>query len=75
MTDQQKLSTLLHIIGTCPPHVMRSRGGRRALARQISVDIGMYLGRVESFVEEMSGLDLSLHEERVLFIELARCGL
>jgi hypothetical protein len=75
MIDQQKLSTLLHILEGCSPYILRSRGGRLALSRQISVGVGMYLGRVESFVEEMAGLDLSLVEERDLFIQLAERGL
>jgi hypothetical protein len=75
MTDQQKLTTILHILERCPPYALRSRGGRRELSRQISIGVGMYLGRVESFVEEMAGLDLSILEERVLFLQLAECGL
>jgi hypothetical protein len=75
MTDQQKLSSLAVILQCCSPYALRSRGGRRALSRQISIGLGMYLGRVESFVEEMSGLDLSLPEERDLFLQFAERGL
>jgi hypothetical protein len=75
MTDPQKLSSLAGILQCCPPYALRSRGGRRSLSRQISIGTGMYLRRVEEFVEEMAGLDLSLAEERELFIQLAERGL
>jgi hypothetical protein len=54
---------------------LRTARGRRVLASRIGNAIGMYSNRVEEFMDEMDGLDLSNREERQLFMDLVWHGL
>jgi hypothetical protein len=75
MINPDKLALVYSILCSVSPHALRTARGRRILASRISSQIGMYLGRVEEFIDEMDGLDLSLEEERQLFMDLAWRGL
>ena len=75
MINPDKLALIQTIIDNCPSNSMRTIRGRKALAARISSAIGMYIGRVEAFVDEMDGLDLSVYEERQLFMDFLYRGL
>ena len=75
MTDPDKLALIQDIVDRCSRHSLRTARSRKVLASRIGSAIGMYLGRVEDFIDEMDGLDLSLVEDRQLFMDFVYRGL
>lgn len=75
MTDPHKINIIQSIIDTCSSHTLRTSRSRKALAIRIAGAISMYSGRVEDFIREMDGLDLSNSDERQLFMDFIILGL
>ena len=75
MTDSSKLAKIKGILALYGSNPLRSAKGRKILARRIGNEIGMYHSRVEEFLDEMCGLDLSNVEERELFMQFVQLGL
>lgn len=70
-----KLEELGRVVQGAGPNALRSRKSRRDLARTISERTNLWLPNVESFVEEMAGLNFYNSEDRLLFIQFAQCAL
>lgn len=75
MLSAERLDTLKIIVQDCKPNALRSKKNREVLAHSISSRLGMSKDRVQSFVEEMVGLNFFIAEDRVLFVEFALLGL
>ena len=70
-----KLEELERLVSGASPNALRSKKARKDFAR-ISVErVGLWQPNVESFVEEMSGLNFYNAEDRLLFVQFAQRAL
>jgi hypothetical protein len=71
----QKLAVLKTIIQSTNKNCMFSKNGRKILAKRITKACNLWAANVESFVEEMKGLNFNSLEDREIFIQFAEVGL
>ena len=70
-----KLIAFKEIVFTADRNTMFSRVSRKKFANQLSKTCGLWEPNVVSFVEEMSGLNFHILEDRNIFIQFAEVGL
>ena len=70
-----KFKKLADLIYSADRNCMFSRHARKELAHKISVECSLWEPNVQSFVDEMYGLNFHILEERNIFIQLAEVGL
>lgn len=75
MLSTARLDTLKLVVGEAKTNALRSKKNREVLAHSIASRLGMPKDRVQSFVDEMAGLNFYLVEDRLLFVEFAALGL
>ena len=75
MLSAERASKLQSLVGAAHPTTMRSGAKRRAFAQQLAGGLGMERHRVQSFVDEMVGLNFYYGEDRQTFIDFALHGL
>ena len=70
-----KLEELERLVSGASPNALRSKKARKDFARVIVERVGLWQPNVESFVEEMSGLNFYNAEDRLLFMQFAERAL
>jgi len=75
MLDEGKLAVVMDIVDQFDRHQLYRGAVRRQLGRRISEGIGMYEGRVQSFLGELDGLDWSCDEDYNFFLDYLARGL
>jgi len=70
-----KLEELGRLVSGASPNALRSKKSRKDFARVIVERVGLWQPNVESFVEEMSGLNFYNAEDRLLFMQFAERAL
>lgn len=66
-----KLEELTVLVNSASPNALRSKKARKEFAKAIAQRINLWHPNVESFVEEMTGLNFYNAEDRALFIQFA----
>jgi hypothetical protein len=66
-----KLEVLTRIVDSASPNALRSKKARKEFAKAIAQRINLWHPNVESFVEEMVGLNFFNAEDRALFVQFA----
>jgi monomeric isocitrate dehydrogenase len=69
------LEELGRLVSVASPNALRSKKARKAFARIIVERVGLWQPNVESFVEEMAGLNFYNAEDRLLFVQFAQRAL
>lgn len=75
MLSEDKGKTVQDMVDGAPPNTMRSVERRRRFALDLAEQLGMNPVRVQSFVDEMTGLNFYNAEDRQTFIDFALHGL
>lgn len=75
MLNAERASKLQSLVGAAHPTTMRSGAKRRAFGQALAAVLGMERHRVQSFIDEMTGLNFYYGEDRQTFIEFATLGL
>lgn len=75
MLSAERASKLQALVGSAAPTTMRSGVKRRAFAKRLAGELGMDPIRVQSFINEMAGLNFFFSEDRQVFIDFALYGL
>lgn len=75
MLSAERAGRLQELVGAAPPTTMRSGAKRRAFGRELAAGLGMDRVRVQSFIDEMAGLNFYFAEDRQTFIDFALHGL
>lgn len=75
MLGEDRAKALEVVVQDAAATVLRSGPKRRAFARELAERLGMEPRRVQSFVDEMAGLNFFNLEDRKTFIDFARHGL
>jgi monomeric isocitrate dehydrogenase len=73
--SSDKLEELTVLVNSASPNALRSKRSRKDFAKVISERVGLWYPNVESFVEEMSGLNFYNAEDRLLFLQFAERAL
>ena len=75
MLDEGKLAVVMDIVDQFDRRQLYRGAVRRQLGRRISEGIGMYEGRVQSFLGELDGLDWLDDEDYNFFLDYLARGL
>ena len=75
MLSAERASRLQALVGEAPNTTMRSGAKRRAFGQALAAALGMERHRVQSFIDEMVGLNFYYGEDRQTFIDFALHGL
>ena len=70
-----KLEELTVLVNGASPNALRSKKARKDLAKAIAERVGLWHPNVQSFVEEMAGLNFYNREDRLLFLQFAERAL
>ena len=63
------------IVYNADKNCMFSRVGRKGLAMQLATECNLWFPNVQTYVEEMHGLNFHLAEDKQTFIDFAEVGL
>lgn len=75
MLSSERSIKLKSLVAAAHNTTMRSGGKRRLFAKRLAVELGMEPSLVQSFVNEMVGLNFYYPEDRQTFIDFALHGL
>ena len=74
MLNQNRMSELQKLVLAANPNTLRTKRSRKDFAHTISLRLNLLEYNVNSFVEEMRGLNFYSDEDRLLFIQFAECA-
>lgn len=75
MLSEDRSIKLKSLVAAAHNTTMRSGVKRKAFAKHLAVELGMDPVRVQSFIDEMAGLNFFFAEDRAMFVDFALHGL
>jgi hypothetical protein len=75
MLNSEKMDKIMALMENVDRSKLFTRVGRRQLGKKIALEIGMFEGRVQEFMNELDGIDWNREEDYHFFIQYIENGL